>query len=58
MSGYHGKMLLVDLSSKTTSDFVYPEEWQKKYIGGRGFAVKILWDNVPAGTDPLGPDNW
>lgn len=58
MSGYHGKMLMVDLSTKTTSDFVYPEEWQKKYIGGRGFAVKLLWDNVPAGTDPLGPDNW
>ena len=26
-------------------------------MGGRGFAVKLLWDELRPGTDPLGPDN-
>ncbi|MHA2090046.1 MAG: aldehyde ferredoxin oxidoreductase family protein [Candidatus Kariarchaeaceae archaeon] len=58
MSGYHGILLQVDLTTQEISEFSYPEHWQEKYIGGRGFAAKILWDNVPAGTDPLGPNNW
>src|SRR5512144_2973661 len=29
----------------------------KKYIGGRGLGAKLLWDRVPAGTDPLSPEN-
>ncbi len=58
MSGYHGKLLMLDMSSKTASNFEYPKEWETKFIGGRGFAVKLLWDNVPAGTAPYDPDNW
>lgn len=29
----------------------------RKYLGGRGLGAKILWDQVPEGTDPLSPDN-
>ncbi len=58
MTGYHGKFLLVDLTSGETTNFEYPDEWKTTLIGGRGFAVKILWDNVPAGADPLSPENW
>ncbi|MDP2718362.1 MAG: aldehyde ferredoxin oxidoreductase N-terminal domain-containing protein [Dehalococcoidia bacterium] len=29
----------------------------KKFVGGRGLGAKILWDRVPKGADPLGPDN-
>jgi aldehyde:ferredoxin oxidoreductase len=29
----------------------------KKYLGARGLANKLIWDNVPQGADPLGPDN-
>ena len=28
-----------------------------EYIGGGGFATKIVYDEVPAGTDPLSGDN-
>ncbi|MHA2250997.1 MAG: aldehyde ferredoxin oxidoreductase family protein [Candidatus Kariarchaeaceae archaeon] len=58
MSGYHGKFLMVNLTDGSTTDFTYPEEWKNQYIGGRGFAAKILWDNVPRGTDPLSSENW
>ena len=29
----------------------------RKFTGGRGLGAKIVWDRVPAGTNPLGPDN-
>jgi len=29
----------------------------KKYLGARGLGNKLIWDNVPKGADPLGPDN-
>jgi len=57
MSGYWGKVLRVDLTEgKITVDSL-PEEWRKTYIGGTGLAAKILYDEVPAGADPLGPEN-
>ncbi len=33
-----------------------PEEWARKYIGGRGLGVKYCLEAGPA-VDPLGPDN-
>ncbi|MBL7213725.1 MAG: aldehyde ferredoxin oxidoreductase family protein [Desulfobacteraceae bacterium] len=57
MSGYWGKVLRVDLTEgKITIDSL-PEEWRKAYIGGTGLSAKILYDEVPAGADPLGPEN-
>jgi aldehyde:ferredoxin oxidoreductase len=35
----------------------YPKELALEFVGGRGFAIKTLWDEVPAGTDPLSPEN-
>ena len=29
----------------------------KDFIGGAGFGIKYLFDEVKAGTDVLGPDN-
>jgi len=28
------------------------------YLGGRGFGVKLLYENLLPGIDPLSPDNW
>lgn len=55
--GYQEKILRVDLStcSVGVSELNYNDA--ELYIGGRGLAAKILYDEVPAGTDPLGPDN-
>src|SRR5512135_1443439 len=40
-----------------TSRRVDVTEEVKRYLGGRGLANKLIWDNVPQGADPLGPDN-
>ncbi len=34
-----------------------PEQLYEAYFGGRGVGAALLFDEVPAGTDPLGPDN-
>jgi len=57
MKGWNGKILRVDLSKKTVKVETYTEETAKKFIGGRGLAVKLLWDELPRGVDPLGPEN-
>jgi aldehyde:ferredoxin oxidoreductase len=55
--GYTGKVLRVDLTAKTFSEELLPEQVARDFIGGAGFTVKYLFDEVPADCDPLGPDN-
>jgi aldehyde:ferredoxin oxidoreductase len=55
--GYTGKTLWIDLTTKEIRDERTDPELARLYIGGAGFGIKRLWDLVPAGTDPLGPDN-
>jgi len=57
MKGWNGKILRVDLTKGATKVTTYSEETAKKFIGGRGLAVKLLWDELPPGADPLGPEN-
>lgn len=57
MSGYHGKLLRVNLSQGSITEEEIPENMHRKYLGGAGLATKYLWDEVPKGADPLGPDN-
>jgi len=57
MKGWNGKLLRVDLTKGTTKVQEYSEDLAKRFVGGRGFAVKLLWDELKPGTDPLSPDN-
>ena len=57
MKGWNGKILRVNLSTGETKIETFDEEFAKKYIGGRGFASRILWDELEPGIDPLGPEN-
>ncbi len=57
MNGWTGRILRVDLTSKTHRTETFSEEFALKWIGGRGFAAKILYDELKPGIDPLGPDN-
>jgi aldehyde:ferredoxin oxidoreductase len=57
MSGLWGKVLRVNLSNGTIAEEVTPEEWARKYVGGRGLATRYLIEEVKQGIDPLGPEN-
>ncbi len=51
------KILRVDLTHRTSQEIVLEEDIGGKYLGGRGLGVKLLWDYVDKGTDPLSPEN-
>jgi len=55
--GYVGKLLRVDLTTRKTSEKIIDNEFADKWMGGRGFIAKILYDELPPHADPLGPEN-
>lgn len=59
-SGYFRKILWVDLTSGESRVLRFGDAFAEKYVGGRGFGVKLLWDHLRSKgftLDPLGPDN-
>ena len=56
-NGYMGKILNVDLSKGTIEEESLGEDLCRDYIGGYGIGARLLYDRIPAGADPLGPDN-
>ncbi|HLN88508.1 MAG TPA: aldehyde ferredoxin oxidoreductase N-terminal domain-containing protein, partial [Candidatus Binatia bacterium] len=57
MQGWNGYFLNVNLTKNTASPEPYTEDMAVNFLGGRGFAIKILWDTLKRGTDPLSPEN-
>ncbi len=51
------KLLRVNLSDGAIKGEDIPQKIATDYVGGRGFGSKYLYDEVPAGTDPLGKQN-
>ena len=55
INGWAGSVLRVNLTTGAiTTEDTLPK--YKPYIGGMGLGYKIIWDEVPLDTDPLGPD--
>src|SRR4030042_1443396 len=56
--GYFWKILWVDLDRQEMKPLEFDDAFASRYIGGRGFGAKLVWDNLQRGTiDPLGPEN-
>ncbi|RLB34821.1 MAG: aldehyde ferredoxin oxidoreductase [Deltaproteobacteria bacterium] len=55
--GYMGKVLRVNLADGSFSEQDVDPGMAQNYIGGAGFISRTLYDEVPAKTDPLGPEN-
>jgi aldehyde:ferredoxin oxidoreductase len=56
-SGYHGKILEIDLSGGGAVTRPLDAEMAEQYLGGRGLATRLLYDEIDPACDPLGPDN-
>lgn len=55
INGWAGNVLRVNLTTgAVTTEDTLPK--YKDYIGGMGLGYKVIWDEVPLDTDPLGPD--
>lgn len=57
MFGYAGKILDIDLTVSKVKIADTNEETTKKFIGGKGYGAKILFDMLKPGIDPLSPEN-
>ncbi len=57
VNGYCGKILRANLTEKTTRIEVVTREMALGYIGGRGFASRMIYDDLKPGAAPLGPEN-
>jgi len=60
MHGYAGKFLDINLSKEKIEEIKFDEKSLQSYIGGRGLAVKILWDRLGETwetIDPFAPEN-
>ena len=57
MYGYNGRILRVNLTDDKSSVEILSENDARKFLGGRGFAINLLYAELKRGIDPLGPDN-
>jgi aldehyde:ferredoxin oxidoreductase len=55
--GYNGKILHVNLTTGDLSVEEPDEHFYRKYMGGSAMGMYYLLKEMPAGADPLGPDN-
>jgi aldehyde:ferredoxin oxidoreductase len=57
MKGWNGKILWIDLTTSETREETLGPEIYEKFIGGKGLGAYLLYRELEAGADPLGPDN-
>lgn len=54
---YQGRILRVDLGSGKISQERFDPKMLRKYVGGNGVGIKILYDEVPPHVKPFDPEN-
>ncbi|MGE4470722.1 MAG: aldehyde ferredoxin oxidoreductase family protein [Desulfovibrio sp.] len=57
MFGCYGRMLRIDLTRRWYDIVPLSEETLARHPGGKALGTRLLLDETPPGTDPLGPDN-
>ena len=55
--GYAGKILRIDLTDKSAREEKGNEALARDFLGGAGFAIKYLYDELKPGTSALDPAN-
>jgi len=57
LKAYTGKVLWVDLTHGTWHEETIPDAIYQQYLAGIGLGAWLLYREIPAGADPLGPEN-
>jgi aldehyde:ferredoxin oxidoreductase len=57
LHGYMGKMLFINLTDFSYHEEFPDESFYREYIGGYGLGVRVLYERMKPGIDPLGPEN-
>jgi aldehyde:ferredoxin oxidoreductase len=56
-NGFMGKLLNVDLAGGRLTEEPLDETLCRDYVGGYGLGARLLYERIPKGADPLGPQN-
>ena len=57
-AGYMGKVMLVDLTSKTVTEYPWNDEQRELYLGGKIMAARILCDHLTGKETAYSEENW
>ena len=57
-AGYMGKVIMVDLSTETVSEYPWNDEQRELYLGGKIMAARILCDHLTGKETPFSEENW
>jgi len=57
MVGWQGYLLRINLTDETVAVEAVDPEMAPDFIGGRGWAIRYLYDEMDPRTDPLAPEN-
>ncbi len=57
IKGFAGRVLEIDLGSRTFAFRPLDEAIARLYLGGKGYGTRLLYDLTRPGIDPLGPEN-
>jgi aldehyde:ferredoxin oxidoreductase len=55
--GWSGNIIKIDLSNRTIKKEPLDTKVAEQFLGGDGLGSFLLFNNLPAGTDPLSPKN-
>lgn len=57
-AGYMGKVMLVDLTHETVSEYPWSDEQRELYLGGKIMAARILCDHLTGKETAFSEENW
>ena len=57
-AGYMGKVMLVDLTTETVTEYPWTDEQRELYLGGKIMAARILCDHLTGKETAFSEENW
>ena len=57
-AGYMGKVMLVDLTTETVTEYPWTDEQRELYLGGKIMAARILCDHLTGKETAYSEENW
>jgi len=57
IKGTSNKILEIDLESQSHEIYEVTARERRLFLGAKGLGLKLLFDRMTSGKDPLGPDN-
>ena len=57
-AGYMGKVMLVDLSAETVTEYPWSDAQRELYLGGKIMAARILCDHLTGKETAFSEENW